>query len=273
MDTGRRHVVVGYDGSDPAVAALDWAARRAADRGLRLEVVHGVRTRRRAPAAPPGTDPLLEAAAGQVRERHPLLPVDLCSEQATATTALLQRAAHAECLVLGAAAHGHPLGSVVDHVAGHAACPVAVVREGPGVGVVVGVDGSPLSDLAVGFAFAEADRLQQPLTAVHAWLPWHADEPEPFRADPPEAAREAAVLSERLAGHRELHPDVQVSRVVRGRHPLAALLEAAAGAGLVVVGSHGRGGLRSALLGSVSRALLHSAPCTTVVVRAPSRGR
>jgi nucleotide-binding universal stress UspA family protein len=75
------------------------------------------------------------------------------------------------------------------------------------------------------------------------------------------------VLAEALGGLGERYPDVRVHReLVRGRirH---TLIEASAGAGLVVVGARGRGGFAGLLLGSVSQALLHHARCPVAVVR------
>ena len=61
----------------------------------------------------------------------------------------------------------------------------------------------------------------------------------------------------------------QASSVVRGvscDHPVPALLDAAAQADMIVVGSRGLGAVSSLMLGSVSRALVNQSPCTTVVV-------
>ena len=162
------------------------------------------------------------------------------------------------------------LGSVGSAAAAHAACPVVVVRgestptDGP---VVVGVDGSRLSEAALAFAIDAAVRRGTSLVAVHAWqdaanprvaalIDWKAV-----------AAEEAAVLAERLAGWQEKHPDLTIERrVVRDSpaHELTALSEQAQ---LVVVGSRGRGGFAGLLLGSVSQALLRHAACPVAVVR------
>ena len=137
--------------------------------------------------------------------------------------------------------------------------------EGP---VVVGVDGSPTSEAAVGFAYEAAATRGVPLVAVHTWwdlmvdptfaplLDWDALE-----------ADEREVLAERLAGWGEKYPDVHVQRLVMHDRPARALLAQAAGAQLVVVGTRGRGGVAGLLLGSVSHALLHHAPCPVAVVR------
>jgi nucleotide-binding universal stress UspA family protein len=55
------------------------------------------------------------------------------------------------------------------------------------------------------------------------------------------------------------------AEVVHDRSPAAALIRVAEGAGLVVVGSRGLGGMRSLLLGSVGRALIQDAPCSVAV--------
>jgi nucleotide-binding universal stress UspA family protein len=132
--------------------------------------------------------------------------------------------------------------------------------------VVVGVDGSPASVEAVTLAFAEASRLGVDLVAVHAWsddslfsvpgVDWAAV-----------MVTEEEVLSQRLAGMAEDHPDVTVHRVVVRDQPARYLAEQAQGAQLLVVGSHGRGGFAGMLLGSVGTALAHTVTIPLIVAR------
>ncbi|HEU5108335.1 MAG TPA: universal stress protein, partial [Micromonosporaceae bacterium] len=75
------------------------------------------------------------------------------------------------------------------------------------------------------------------------------------------------MLAERLARWADRYPTVKVHRVVTRDRPAHALLEAAAGAELTVVGSRGRGGFAGLLLGSVSQALIHHAPCPVLIAR------
>jgi nucleotide-binding universal stress UspA family protein len=290
--TPGRAVVVGYDGSDPAEHALRWGARRAARHRAALELVHALDvwpydarvlrptdSQTRTSEAHRAAEQLVEGAAERVRQQHPSLEVTTHVTAAAPAALLLERAATAESVAVGSRGHGGfpglHLGSISSHLTAHAHCPVVVVRDRPGTGVVVGVDGSPNSDRAVAFAFEEASARGEPLTAVHAWLPFYAglgdmpfyDEVEPVDDELP------ALLSERLAGWSEQHPEVEVRRVVRSLHPVAALLEASEGAAVLVVGSHGRGGFRGMLLGSVSRSLLHHVSGTIAVVRGdPAKG-
>jgi nucleotide-binding universal stress UspA family protein len=78
---------------------------------------------------------------------------------------------------------------------------------------------------------------------------------------------EMRLLSESLAGWREKYPDVDVRQTLVHQEPVKALVDSSPGAALVVVGSRGRGGFRSMLLGSVSHALVHHARCPVAVVR------
>ena len=74
-------------------------------------------------------------------------------------------------------------------------------------------------------------------------------------------------LSESLAGWSDKYPDVPVTSLVSLEHPLQALRAATSDARLLVVGSHGRGALLRFALGSVSAAMLRTAPCAVAVVR------
>ena len=139
--------------------------------------------------------------------------------------------------------------------------------------VVVGVDGSPVSERALAFAFDEAALRGAPLVAVHTWLDLVADPVVGLLTDwAAVEAEEQVVLGERLAGWARKHPDVPVRRVVRRDGPTHALLTEAEGAQLVVVGSRGRGGFAGLLLGSVSHAVLHRSPCPVAVVRPEEPG-
>ncbi len=75
------------------------------------------------------------------------------------------------------------------------------------------------------------------------------------------------MLAENLAGWSERYPDVAVLRIVTADRPARSLLEQSANTQLVVVGTHGRGGFASAVLGSTSDALLHSIDVPMIVVR------
>jgi nucleotide-binding universal stress UspA family protein len=173
----------------------------------------------------------------------------------------------------GQGAFGFLLGSVSAGLVQHAHCPVAVIHdedplmphpaEAP---VLVGIDGSPVSELATAIAFDEASRRHVELIALHAWsdsrifdfpnLDWSS-----LRSS------EDAVLAERLAGWQERYPDVKVHRQVVCDDPTRQLIERAAEAQLLVVGSHGRGGFAGMLLGSVSAAVVQSARMPVIVAR------
>ena len=75
------------------------------------------------------------------------------------------------------------------------------------------------------------------------------------------------VLGERLAGWQEAYPDVRISRRIVCDKPARWLIDESKHAQLVVVGSRGRGGISSMLLGSVSTAVAESATTPVAVVR------
>ena len=133
--------------------------------------------------------------------------------------------------------------------------------------IVVGVDGSSESRRALDWAVDEARRRGATLQVVHAWSIPHADPYLPVMLEPEVFHRGAeTVLQEAVSGIGTDHgPTIETELVCAS--PAAALLAAADGADLLVVGSHGRGGFTGMLLGSVSQHVLHHATCPVVVVR------
>ncbi|MET0898827.1 MAG: universal stress protein [Mycobacterium sp.] len=283
----RRGLIVGVDGSPPSHAAIDWAAREAALHKVPLTLVHVL-----APPAMIGwTEPLAmpgfaqwqqtrgeevlreaarlaDAAAadlGGVRTESEIL-------SGSAISTLIDLTKDAQMMVVGCRGLGAIgrvlLGSVSSALVHHAHCPVAVIhQQQPATGpVVVGIDGSPISEKAVAIAFDEASRRGVDLVAVHAWSdPTVLDFPAFDFAPHQQAACE--VLAERLAGWQERYPEVRVERVVAFDRPAPQLLLHSRRAQLVVVGSHGRGGFAGMLLGSVSTAVVNSATVPVLVAR------
>ncbi|HEY8546966.1 MAG TPA: universal stress protein, partial [Acidimicrobiales bacterium] len=174
------------------------------------------------------------------------------------------------------------LGSVSNHCLHHAPCPVAVIRHGAQVDgsdgadagperVVVGVDGSPVAQRALRWAIDEARARGARLDVVHAWSAPVVGGPFAIVAFEPTLAEQAAneIVDRALAAEDTTGVDVQRGVTCGAAAP--ALLAAAQGAGLVVVGSRGRGGFQRLLLGSVSQQVAQHAPGPVVVV--PPDGR
>jgi nucleotide-binding universal stress UspA family protein len=137
--------------------------------------------------------------------------------------------------------------------------------------IVVGVDGSPASSVALRFAAEEARLRGVGLRVVRAWkVPWGPMPPVPYPAElyavvAPETKRHLAAQVAEVLGS---DPGVSVEqRVVEGP-PAKVLVEEAAEATLLVVGTRGHGGFTGLLLGSTSAQVVHHAPCPVVVVPA-----
>ena len=131
---------------------------------------------------------------------------------------------------------------------------------------VVGIDGSPASELATAIAFDEASWRGVELIALHAWCDADVSDIPSIEWSAQQAVGEEA-LAERLAGWRERYPDVPVNPRIVFDRPARHLLDAAESSQLVVVGSHGRGGFSGMLLGSVGTAVAQAAGVPVIVAR------
>lgn len=273
----QRLMVVGVDGSDRALEAVDWAAAEAAERGFALRVCH---VRGDVPNPADQDRNILSAAADRAHEVAADLPVEQVTVSGNPTEALISAAAGTEALVLGARGGGGftalLLGSVSEQAASHGRCPVVVVRgarrRGP---IAVGVDGSPESRAALGFAFERAADLGVAVRAVHAYTLSAAV--TSFGAVPGGVMPDIGVEEVRSAGRQTLeaallpwtdkYPDVSVTRRLVDDLAATALVGESTDCSLLAVGSRGRGGFVGLMLGSVSRHALRHAECPVAVVR------
>ena len=295
-------IVVGYDGSDHALAALRWATAEAGRRGRALTVLHvldylGFIPSPMGPFAWPDLEDekvtrIAESGAEKARATAGPIDVRAVTRVASVPATLIEFSSEADLLVIGTRGHGElagaVLGSVAFAVTAHAHCPVVVVRgdqalPGPQRPVVVGVDGSTGSHEAVRYGADVAAAGPAPLVVVsayrtlssQAWAEAYAYLEAQGRPDFDSLARRSAATAAtdgaRIA--RSAHPELSVTEHVVEGLPADALARALDPAGLLVVGSRGHGGFAGLLLGSVSHALIHSAPCPVVVVHGPARAR
>ena len=276
-------IIVGVSGNKTGDSALEWALEYAGAHHSEVELVHVVDDRWSILSKSLTGTALLDAEhemrlrAEQGSETHTTLLVHPAVVEGDPLQTLVDKAQGADLLVIGTHELSRFRGLIFStraaHIAALSPTSVAVIptgRELTGTGVVVGVDGSASSIAAVEFAAKEADRLQQPLKAVYAWralTPWALeDEFEP--QEPTDSDR--LILSEAVAGLAEEYPDLSLELDLSPELPADALLEASAGARLLVVGTHGRHGVAKLWLGSVSHELILAMPCPVVVIKPPA---
>jgi len=274
-----KKIVVGVSEVAASHPATRWAMQFAKDHNATVELVHVVDTTwGHAPLdyierAMLSAEENLRDIAQTARDEIPGVVVQSHVRLGSPVNELVASASDADLLVIGA----HPLersdgaGRRAVRLARLAPCSVIVAPSEvipAGTGVVVGVDGSVESDLAVQFGAELADRHNESLTVIMVWghpEAWGLVEPMLVESAPSEEDR--LTLAESIAGLAVQYPDLVVHTEVSGSRPEVALYSAAIDARMLVVGSRGRHGLLKALLGSVSEALVAELPTAVAVIR------
>ncbi|MGK3943230.1 universal stress protein [Streptomyces caeruleatus] len=278
-------VVVGVDGSEPSLRAVDWASDEAALRGLPLRIVNACLWERYEGAAlaqdlgKPSSEVLpqdvVEGAVRRASARHPELKVTPEVVFEEPEYALVRESRDASVLVTGTRGRSGMaetlLGSVSLAVAGHAHCPVIVVRgshdnqarSGRHGRVVVGAGGKSALD----FAFAEAARRGVPLEAIRAWrCPAHETTDHPLLAGEPARLHEQQAVDVLDAALRDAPTDVELHRrTVEG--PAGTVLAGASDhADLLVIGARRHPRHFGLQLGRVAHRVLHHSACPVAIV-------
>jgi nucleotide-binding universal stress UspA family protein len=289
-------IVVGVDGSPSSRRALAFACVRAHESHSALVLVHSYLAdiRHISPMAVlPLPDPsyfhdigqsVLDAAIIDAKSIAPDLDItgrlalggggpQICEHTTAASIAVVGRSN-------GSTISHLVLGSVTRYVLDRSRCPVVVVPTGYDehldvTTIAAATDGSADADLALDWAYDEAERTGATLRVVHAW----SSEPGPRRGGPADrsvAQRDAQavldVATDRLTErHGSMHgPVVSMDKVLIEGSTKAAVVAAATDAQLTVVGHRGLGRLGHLLVGSVARHVAEHASCPVVVVPNPT---
>lgn len=279
-------IVVAVDGSQRADRALRWAVREAELRAAHLDLVHAFVIHPYTAVFGSTDRDLAQARLDAVVERNRTAlakirwSTTLADATGSATAALVDAAAGAELVVVGARGEGGfktlSLGSTSYRMAAHTTAPVAVVPEHSEQldgdrGIVVGIDGSPAGARALRWALDEGDRRSVSVTVVHGYLlPIDMSTIGIVNEEVLDRARaraldEATRLVDSVLAQVEVPGDVTLERIIELGVPAGVLLEHANDL-LLVVGTRGHGTFRRAVFGSVSQQVLHHAESPVVVI-------
>ena len=287
-------IAVGVATPEGSRAPLEWAMVEAGRRDVELTVVHAFRagwevTAQGIPTIALDLTPYEAASKALIDEaiegvpaatRASVREVRYRAMPQSAGGALVEASADVDLLVVGRRErHALPrlLGSITHQCVLHSHCPVAVVpidwRVGPPKRIVVGIDGSEPSTLALRWALEEAARWGADLTVAHSWTTPYPVEPwgmvvaptdtELFRTSSQHLIEDS--VAHALAMGAPSPPAWTAEVIEDASGP--ALVRIASEADLLVVGSRGRGGFAALFLGSTSTQCLHHATCPVVVVR------
>jgi nucleotide-binding universal stress UspA family protein len=290
-DRSTAPVVVGTDGSDSSLAAVDWGATEAARRGVPLNIIHVLdygSGSKHAHVLGHELAGLLrhqlryqaKSAMARARRRAEITPgldVQAATVVGRAAEVLTAISARTSLLVIGCRGAGEAswprLGSVAGHLASRARCPVVFtsVESHPAVNeIVVDADGSDDAPAVLEFGFGEADMRHGRLTALNAWAHPGAGWPDNDGrwllsvGEPNDGAD--GVLHEQVAPWRHKYPDVPVTESAVHGYPGRVLAVASNSADLVVVGGHQCEVTHVPGLGLVGSALLGHAHCPVVLI-------
>lgn len=275
-------ILVGVAAAPIAVRVVEWAGARAAATRAEVELVTVVG----GAVGAVGEDAIVARAHANAQElvdthaahlREAGITVTARVARGNPVAVLTEASTQASLLVIGSDYQGpgsgrtHGVRGIRISAAAH--CPVVIVPDvdvSGRSGVLVGTDGSPVSEHAVAFAAAEADRLGETLTALSVWTPMPipgpvSGYPEPYLADMKDVTAE--ILGVAVAGLRADYPGLQIEQRVEAGYPSAVINELAQDARLAVVGSHGRGAFARLMLGSISHEVLMRLATVTAVVR------
>ncbi|WP_328500531.1 universal stress protein [Streptomyces sp. NBC_00457] len=293
-------VIAGVDGSAESLAAAEWAAREALRRERPLRLVHVWNWHPRQAGSEMANAAQrhlarrsLRQAEERVRAACPGVRVEDEQMEGPATPALLKAAEGADLLVLGSRGlsgfTGFLVGSVALGVVAKASRPVVLIRAGdepedehlPAVDgsastrtgyrdVVLGLDLGDPCDEVIEFGFQEARLRRARLRVVHAWQPPSAISLGPgdiaLVDDPYRGEEWQGFLSAVLQVWRDKYPDVEVVECVPKDKATTALVRAASGASLLVVGHRLAERPVGPRTGPVTHAAIHHVGCPVAVV-------
>ena len=286
-------VVVGVDGSEESLRAVEWAALEARRHSSTLRIVSApaVMPRMHACHVSPAEIAValrgiaaraLDAAITRSEEVAPGLPVETSLLSGPPALAVAESGSDASMLVVGARGAGGftamVLGSVSRYVATRASCPVIVAREERMAvhrEIAVGIRDPQDTTGTLAFAFEEAALRGADLVAVHTWLPssWRPGTTRGTAGLSPAdlnriAAETASRVASLLEGWRVKYPDVRVRHdVIRG-HPGHVLASYSARTDLVVLGRHDHPAGAGPGIGSTQHAVLDHAHGPVAVIPA-----
>ncbi|GAA1974019.1 universal stress protein [Microbacterium pumilum] len=267
------HIVLGFDGTEPSLVALDWVAERAARGACRIEIVT---------IGDHVPDMVIRDAEQRITDRAADADVIWRRLSGRMPDSLLRAAEDADLLVIGARRR-RPVRSALTgwlpvRTVSRSHVPTVVVpnewtvNDGP---VVVGVDDDHSSSAAVPFAAIEAEASGGSLSLLHAWqMPIPTTEGAGALLASPTHVKDAhrEVLDRAGEAIADEHPALTLEKSLVQDSPSSALVARSARSSLIVLGTHQRGLLESAILGSVCQDVLASSLSPVCVVPATSSG-